>query len=90
MTKCQFGISDNNHFAQSQYISSGILLSEWRMRPKQFVCNYCHKTFRLWRDLDGHVNNVHLKIRPYVCHKCKKGYGQKRTLQMHMKYCVNN
>ena len=38
----------------------------------------------MFRNLDNHVNRIHLLIRPFICEKCGLGYGCAGELDVHM------
>ncbi len=54
-------------------------------RTKKFVCQYCNISFYKERDKVGHVNNVHLMVRPFKCSVCDKAYARKYDLVVHMR-----
>ena len=44
----------------------------------------CEATFELNRDLESHMNTVHLKIKPYKCDVCELCFAIKKTLNNHV------
>jgi hypothetical protein len=48
-------------------------------------CQFCSYKTKYPQLLDGHVNKNHLKIRPYLCDVCKKGFHCRIQLSGHMK-----
>ncbi|BFY98314.1 hypothetical protein BsWGS_01349 [Bradybaena similaris] len=52
-----------------------------------FTCQYCGKLCISRRDLSGHTNAVHLKIKPFVCELCGRGFSYNRNLHVHKKVC---
>jgi len=50
------------------------------------VCQHCGKRCISRRDLEGHINTVHLKLKPFVC-PCGKGFAYNRNLHVHKKVC---
>ncbi|KAL4712524.1 hypothetical protein ACJJTC_007540 [Scirpophaga incertulas] len=47
------------------------------------TCAQCDKRFAIRRDLERHMNRVHLNIRPYQCDKCDKAYVNGWSLGEH-------
>jgi len=48
------------------------------------ICNYCGHHFAGNQTLRQHINDVHLKLKPYKCEKCKKCFSQGHNLKFHM------
>ena len=48
------------------------------------LCNQCEKTFKLAKDLEFHVKNVHKKKKTY-CDECGEVFKMIQDLQIHMK-----
>ncbi|CAH2060980.1 unnamed protein product, partial [Iphiclides podalirius] len=46
-------------------------------------CSHCEKRFAIRRDLERHVNRMHLNIKPFNCDKCDKAYLNNWTLKQH-------
>ncbi|XP_063834833.1 zinc finger protein 311-like isoform X1 [Ostrinia nubilalis] len=46
-------------------------------------CQHCDKRFAIRRDLDRHVNRVHLNIKPFQCDSCDKAYVNGWSLTEH-------
>ncbi|CAH0731666.1 unnamed protein product, partial [Brenthis ino] len=51
-----------------------------------FQCNHCEKRFSVRRDVDRHMNRVHLNIKPYQCDKCDKAYVNAWSLTEHSRF----
>ncbi|XP_026492928.2 zinc finger protein 431-like [Vanessa tameamea] len=51
-----------------------------------FVCDHCDKRFGVRRDLERHMNRVHLNIKPYQCDKCNKAYVNGWSLTEHKRF----
>lgn len=47
----------------------------------RFPCSQCDRKFVLAVDLHSHVNNVHLKIKPFKCDICEKNLAHRRSLK---------
>lgn len=47
-------------------------------------CNQCFKTFKNKCDLDRHVSNIHLKLKPYSCDRCSRSFGLRGNLKKHI------
>ncbi|XP_055895481.1 uncharacterized protein LOC106064207 isoform X19 [Biomphalaria glabrata] len=52
-----------------------------------FSCQHCGKLCISRRDLYGHTNAVHLKIKPFICQLCGRGFSYNRNLHVHKKVC---
>ncbi|XP_025093278.1 zinc finger protein MSN2-like isoform X13 [Pomacea canaliculata] len=61
--------------------------TSWTRRKKNFSCSFCGKAFTVSRDCIGHVNAVHLNLKPYVCEKCSSSFANSKTLHGHKKLC---
>ena len=61
--------------------------SLWKLRPKNFGCEICGKRFTLHREYIGHLNFVHLKIKPFQCPRCLRGFSHEIVLKRHKKLC---
>ncbi|KAJ2941067.1 hypothetical protein O0L34_g13196 [Tuta absoluta] len=48
-------------------------------------CLQCKKRFAIRRDLDRHMNRVHLNIKPFQCDQCEKGYVNNWSLKEHQR-----
>lgn len=48
-----------------------------------FFCTLCPSGFKNQTNLQRHVKNVHLKLKPYACEECDKQFAQKVQLQQH-------
>lgn len=51
---------------------------------RNIVCKLCNGYFKNSRDLDGHINSKHLKIKPHTCATCGKGFAYAQSLHSHM------
>ncbi|XP_039761241.1 zinc finger protein 431-like isoform X2 [Pararge aegeria] len=49
-------------------------------------CEHCDKRFGIKRDLERHLNRVHLKRKPYQCDRCDKAYVSLWPLQEHKRF----
>ncbi|BFY98316.1 hypothetical protein BsWGS_01347 [Bradybaena similaris] len=56
-------------------------------KKKNHVCGICSKAFVNSRILMGHVNSVHLNIKPYKCLYCSKRFSYKNNVDVHAKTC---
>ncbi|EJD36951.1 hypothetical protein AURDEDRAFT_174022 [Auricularia subglabra TFB-10046 SS5] len=53
----------------------------------QFACNFCNKRFTRNADVDRHINNSHLGLKPFQCGYCDKAFSQKANLRRHFSSC---
>ncbi|EJD36949.1 hypothetical protein AURDEDRAFT_154491 [Auricularia subglabra TFB-10046 SS5] len=53
----------------------------------QFPCNFCNKRFTRNADVDRHINNSHLGLKPFQCGYCEKAFSQKANLRRHFLSC---
>ncbi|RUS91750.1 hypothetical protein EGW08_000458, partial [Elysia chlorotica] len=58
-----------------------------KIKKKTHVCSICSKAFVNSRILKGHINSVHLDIRPYTCKYCSRGFSYENNLNNHVKMC---
>lgn len=49
-------------------------------------CEHCNKRFGIKRDLERHLNRVHLNRKPYQCDKCDKAYINDWSLTEHKRF----
>ena len=49
----------------------------------QVSCPHCHKMLSS-RSLSRHIDNVHMKSKPYLCKKCMQRFAMKHHLQNHV------
>jgi hypothetical protein len=77
--------TDSYHDLHSESIlwTSGLSYSPVR---SHLTCEFCGKKFQSRRDTDGHINAVHLKLKPFICH-CGKGFSYYQHLHVHKKHC---
>ena len=56
-------------------------IKEQTFRCTQFECD---KSYSIQKDLDDHINIIHLKVKAFKCKVCKKDFGRKssHTLQV--------
>ncbi len=47
-------------------------------------CNQCFKVFKNKCDLERHVSNIHLKLKPYSCERCNRSFGLRGNLKKHI------
>ncbi|PXF42936.1 Zinc finger and BTB domain-containing protein 14 [Gracilariopsis chorda] len=47
------------------------------------TCKYCKREFSGVSNLNKHINGVHRRIRPFVCHKCGSAFQYKSMLKNH-------
>ena len=52
---------------------------------RNFVCTDCNKIYATNKDLQNHINSVHLKLRPFKCEQCPSAFTQKVSLNSHVK-----
>lgn len=59
---------------------------------KQFECHLCKRPFKLLRYLVGHMNAVHVGLKPFVCpfQTCLWPFGQKDHLKRHINVVHGN
>ena len=53
-------------------------------KPNHHQCNECAKGFSSSKQLQKHINHVHLKLKPFKCNQCDASYGRKNNLQAHI------
>ena len=58
-------------------------VSSMKRYPKLF-CNDCGGSFLFKSQLQSHLNEVHLKLRPYECDQCQKTFSRKYNLNLHI------
>ncbi|XP_023943300.2 zinc finger protein 91 [Bicyclus anynana] len=49
-------------------------------------CEHCDKKFGVTRELERHMNRVHLNRRPYQCDKCERAYLTMWSLSQHKRF----
>ncbi|KAJ2954964.1 hypothetical protein O0L34_g3305 [Tuta absoluta] len=65
---------------QNHLNRTGIHMSYENMRHE---CPYCVRRFVNRRDVERHVNGVHLHIKSFKCDTCQKRFADKRRLDFH-------
>ena len=53
-------------------------------------CQLCGRTFTKKCDLKRHVNQVHLKLRPYKCNQCDASFPRRPQLKIHVRKAHDN
>lgn len=63
--------------------------NSFRLRAfrSKISCEFCGKKYASRRDLDGHVNAIHMKLKPFVCPICGKSFSYTQHLHAHKKMC---
>ncbi|KAJ8708160.1 hypothetical protein PYW08_010526 [Mythimna loreyi] len=65
----------------------GHLMNEKGMKKYQpkYKCNLCE--YKTWDNthLESHMNQYHLKTKPYICHICSKDFAGRHYLRQHIK-----
>ena len=61
-----------------------------RAKEPMSRCDTCGKLFFSQFNMLRHVENVHLRILPYVCKFCNRGFPQKNSMQKHIQLIHNN
>ncbi|XP_055895450.1 uncharacterized protein LOC106064207 isoform X14 [Biomphalaria glabrata] len=62
----------------------------FRAFRSKIMCHYCGKKYTSRRDLQGHLNVVHLKLKPFVCCHCGKAFSYNQHLHAHSKICAHS
>ena len=75
-----------NQFRQICF-RTGTSKKKWKDRKKSFPCEYCNKSFVVYRDYEGHVNSFHLKLRPFLCSVCNIGFANIKCFHAHKALC---
>ncbi|XP_030753080.1 zinc finger protein 84-like isoform X2 [Sitophilus oryzae] len=87
---CPKVFASRSGFANHQLIHQGVKI-QYRKRIKEketgpklknFLCNYCAKSFRTKIQLDGHIRG-HTGERPFNCSYCHKFFKTKAALKTH-------
>ncbi|XP_075217777.1 uncharacterized protein LOC142322586 [Lycorma delicatula] len=85
--KCVYGdvtienlVENRNSFDQS---SASKLHLNIHAKQKNFICNFCQKSFNFKSDLKKHVN-IHTKEKNYVCNFCQKVFNRLSNLKVHI------
>ncbi|KAJ8708159.1 hypothetical protein PYW08_010525 [Mythimna loreyi] len=65
----------------------GHLMNEKGMKKHEpkYKCNLCE--YKTWDNthLESHMNQYHLKTKPYICHICSKDFAGRHYLRQHIK-----
>ncbi|CAH1131408.1 unnamed protein product [Ceutorhynchus assimilis] len=87
---CPKVFASRSGFANHKLIHQGVKI-HYKKRPKRedngpkeknFLCNYCAKSFRTKVQLDGHIRG-HTGERPFACAYCHKFFKTKAALKTH-------
>ncbi|KAL1509494.1 hypothetical protein ABEB36_004215 [Hypothenemus hampei] len=86
---CPKVFASRSGFANHQLIHQGVKI-QYKKRPKKedapklknYLCNYCAKSFRTKVQLDGHIRG-HTGERPFACSFCHKLFKTKAALKTH-------
>ncbi|XP_059163357.1 zinc finger and BTB domain-containing protein 26-like isoform X9 [Physella acuta] len=62
----------------------------FRAFRSKIMCQYCGKKHTSRRDLEGHLNVVHLKLKPFICRQCGKAFSYSQHLHAHKKICMGS
>ncbi|XP_054153568.1 zinc finger protein 567-like isoform X2 [Oppia nitens] len=85
-------IDDNNNdydFMRDQLFNDSNKLQRKVMRDKlrtidnQYKCDSCNYFHHDFYVIEGHMNEIHLKIKPYKCHICHKKFSRMAYLSHH-------
>lgn len=49
-----------------------------------YPCKQCFKIFQNKCDLERHVSNIHLKLKPFACDRCDRSFGLRGNLKKHI------
>jgi uncharacterized Zn-finger protein len=71
-----------NHAVAAHLDKNSELLPMW-LSKKQ--CDICKKYFSDSKCLKKHVQAVHSRLKPYICHVCNHQSARKAMLEMHMR-----
>lgn len=82
--KNQAGFSMNSSSLELTAVKAPV---KWTQRPRNFKCSYCRRGFVVKRDLMGHMNSVHLNVKPYICSRCGMRFPNYKTWKGHEKTC---
>ena len=52
----------------------------------RLVCSICSKVFKSKQNVKSHINEVHLKIKPYPCPECNRHFAKNSHLKRHLIY----
>ncbi|KAH1028475.1 hypothetical protein HUJ05_001830 [Dendroctonus ponderosae] len=86
---CPKVFASRSGFANHQLIHQGVKI-QYKKRPKKedtlklknYLCNYCAKSFRTKVQLEGHIRG-HTGERPFACSFCHKFFKTKAALKTH-------
>ena len=70
------------HLKSAESASSLAALPAWCSKKK---CDLCQKHFSDSKCLKKHVQAVHGRLKPYICHVCNHQSSRKAMMEMHMR-----
>ncbi|XP_075226111.1 uncharacterized protein LOC142327119 isoform X2 [Lycorma delicatula] len=70
------------HIKKKEMIVPTAQPPRWYMTQK---CHICYKTYADSKCLKKHIQAVHSKLKPYVCHVCGHSSARKAMLQAHLR-----
>ena len=50
-----------------------------------YECEDCKKSFKTRKDLNRHINGIHLKFKPFQCCHCEAAFNRNEQLERHWK-----
>lgn len=62
-------------------------LKEKRGEP---TCTICQKKFSTWHSAYQHMDHIHYKIKPFICHECGKQFRSQKEVDEHLLRHENN
>ena len=60
---------------------SALYIHTTRMHEKAFHCDKCPKRYGNQRELDVHLKNFHLGLKPYKCEKCNDYFSSTKFVK---------
>nr|MDO8111192.1 C2H2-type zinc finger protein [Candidatus Sigynarchaeota archaeon] len=67
-------------FAKKEYVKKHLLT---HTGEKKIQCPHCEKNFSIKSNLDGHIQKIHLTLKPFVCEHCNKAF---KTEELHLRH----